>query len=137
MVDFNINLLIKSNDAIYLRDVTSELFLKLVNHEPTHFRTTLGTWMDAIFLGCNDTITDTEEEPAPYHNHHILIGVTFDIYVPKPPCESFTYRAFNTNNSIELNTLLRVCDWSLFNVDAPDLNRLVVSSKGFLCHSKP
>ena len=89
MGDFNINLLLKSNNATYLRDATSELALKVVNHGPTHFRTTPGTWIDAIFVGYSDTITDTENEPASYHNHHNLIGDTIDIYIPKAPCESF------------------------------------------------
>ena len=85
MGDFNINLLLTSNDATYLRDVTNELALKVVDHGPTHFRTTPGTWIDAIFVGCSDTITDIENEPASYHNHHNLIGVTVDIYIYTQP----------------------------------------------------
>ena len=102
MGDFNINLLLKSNDTTYLRDVTGELALKVVNHGPTHHRTTPDTWINAIFVDCSDTITDTENKPARYHNHHNLIGVTpLDIYIPKLTCESFTYREFNKINNIE------------------------------------
>ena len=125
MGDFNANLLLTSSDATYLRDVTSELALKVVEHGPTHFSTTPGTWIDAIFVGCIDKIICTENRPAPYHNHHNIIGVTIDRLTLKPPCESFTYRAFNKINVSDLNRILHGCNWSTFNSDAPDLTDMV------------
>ena len=119
--DFNANLLQNSNDAIFLQDMTSELALKVVKHGPTHFATTPATWINAIFVDCNDKISKTENRPAPYHNFHNVIGVTFDRFTPpRVPCDSFNYRAFNKIKADELNCLLRSCDWSSFHSHEPD-----------------
>ena len=80
-----------STDATFLHDITSELTLKVVDLVPTHFATTPGTWIDAIFVDCNDTIAETENRPAPYHNLHNVIGVTLDRFATTVPCDSFSY----------------------------------------------
>ena len=60
MGDLNGNFLQTSNDATRLRDISSELALKVVDHGPTHFATTPATWIDVILVDCNDTITEQE-----------------------------------------------------------------------------
>ena len=125
MGDFNANLLKVSTDATFLRDLTSELALKVAEHGPTNFTTVPGTWIDAIFVDSNDTIIDTENRPAPYHNSHNLMSVTLNMTTSSAPCESFTYRAFNNINPEELNSLLENCDWSPFDNVTPDLNDML------------
>ena len=85
MGDFNANLLTTSVDETYLRVITSELALKVVEHPATNFTTLLGTWIDAIFVDSDDTITEIENRPPPYNNTHNLISVTLDR--PTPPAD--------------------------------------------------
>ena len=135
MGDFNANLLKTSIDATYLRDLTSELALKVVEHGATNFTTVPGTWIDAIFVDSNDTIIETENRPVPYHNSHNLTGVTLDRSTPSLPCESFPYRAFNKINPDELNSLLQSCDWSPFDTVSPDLTDMLTKLTDNLSHA--
>ena len=125
MGDFNANLLKVSTDATFLRDLTSELALKVIEHGSTNFTTVPGTWIDAIFVDSNDIIIDTENRPAPYHNSHNLISVTLNRTTSSAPCESFTYRVFNEINPEEVNSLLRNYDWSPFDNVSPDLTDML------------
>ena len=77
---------------------------------PMHFVATPGICIDAIYIDCNDTIAETENLPAPYHNLHNVIGVTFDRFATTVPCDSFTNRAFNKIKADELDILLKSCD---------------------------
>ena len=135
MGDFNANLLKKSPDATFMRDLMGELALKVVEHGPTNFTTVPGTWNDAIFVDSNDSITETENRPAPYHNSHNLISITLNRSVPSVPCNSFTYRAFNKINPDELNSLLGICDWSPFNTVSPDLADMLMRLSDNLTHA--
>ena len=121
MGDFNTNLLTTSVDETYLRDVTSELALKVVEHGATNFTTLPGTWIDDTFMDSDDTITEIENRPAPYNNTHNLISVTLDRPTPPVSYESFSYRSFNKINPDDLNKLLKGYDWSLFDSPSPDL----------------
>ena len=125
MGDFNSNLL--SNDGTYLRDLTNELDMKLVDDGPTHFATSPATWIDAIFVDSNDTIIDKANRPALYPNFHNFITVTLDRSIPLAPSESYTYRAFANINANDLNAFLMSCDWSPVDSDsgAPDLMEML------------
>ena len=87
------------------------------------------------FIDSNDSIIETENRPAPYHNSHNLIGVTLDRSTPPLPCESFTYRAFNKINPEELISLLKSCDWSLFDTVSPDLTDMLTKLTDNLSHA--
>ena len=94
MGDFNFNLL-SVNEGKFLRNLAKELALEIGNHGPTHFKTLPGTWIDTILIDSNETILTSENQPAPFKNHHNLIEVMLDLTPPTPPCDSFTYRDFN------------------------------------------
>ena len=123
MSDFNANLLRTSTDATHLRDLTSELALKVVEHGVTNF------------VDSNDTIIETENRPAPYLNSYNLIGVTLYRSTTSLLCESFTYRAFNKINPDELNSFLQTCDWSPFDTVSPDLTDILTKLTDNLSHA--
>ena len=125
MGDFNTNLLTTSKDETFLRDLTSELVLKVVEHGPTNFTTVPGKWIDAIFVNADDTITETENQLAPFHNTHNIISVTLDRSTPTLSRTSFSYRPYNKINSDELNSFLQGCDWSSIDSDSPDLTHML------------
>ena len=125
MGDFNADFLTTSKDETFLRDLTSELALKVVEHGPTNFTTVPGKWIDAIFDNADDTITETENRPAPFYNTHNLISVTLDRSTPTLSCSSFSYRPYNKINSDELNLFFQGCDWSLIDSDSPDLTHML------------
>ena len=104
--DFNTNLLTTSKDETFLRDLTSDLALKVVEHGPTNFTTAPGKWVDVIFVNADDTITETGNRPAPFHNTHNIINVTLDRSTPTLSCTSFSYRPYNKIHSDELNSFL-------------------------------
>lgn len=125
MGDFNTNLLTTSLDETYLRDVTGELALKVVEHGATNFTTMPGTWIDAVFVDGDNVVTEIENRPAPYNNSHNIISVTVDRPAPSVPGESFSYRAFKKINPVDLNALLSGCDWSSFDSPKPDLTDMI------------
>ena len=110
---------------VNLCNLAGELALKIVNHGPTHFKTLPGTWIDAILIDSNETILTSENQPAPFKNHHNLIEVTLDLTPPAPSCASFTYRDFNKVNASELNYALAGCDWMPFDSTLSDLETLL------------
>ena len=92
MGDFNTNLLSTEIDTRFLLDLAGELALKVIDHGPTHFATLPGTWIDVIFVGINDGVLASDNQPAPYHNRHNIIDVVLDTSTPSPQSDAFTYR---------------------------------------------
>ena len=93
MGDFNADLLNKNTDSKFIRSLTSELSLQIINHRATHRPPgsfDMRTWIDIICVDDNDKILSYNNKIPLFRSRHNLIDVEIELFIPKPPCESFT-----------------------------------------------
>ena len=104
MGDFNADLLSKSSEAAFLKD--------LVNQGPTNHAGNSHTCIDMICFDDNDEIMDRGQVAANFNNTHDLIYVTIEPLIITPPTASFSYRKYKdiTRNELRCTTELRT--WS-------------------------
>ena len=104
MGDFNADLLSKSSEAAFLKD--------LVNQGPTNHAGNSHTCIDMICFDDNDEIMDRGQVAANFNNTHDLIYVTIKPHIITPPTASFSYRKYKDITLHNLTQYLETCDWT-------------------------
>ena len=92
MGDLNADLLSRSSEVKFLRDLINELSLKVVNQGPTKHVWNPHTSTDVICVDDNNEILDQGQRSANFNNTHELIHITIKPHIIAPPSELFTYR---------------------------------------------
>lgn len=121
MGDFNANLLSSSADEKFMRNLESDLSLKIVEHGATHHTDVSHTWIDAIMDDDNDEILTAGNRIAIFSSRHTIIDVTIRVHTEQTSIPSaFTCRDFKSVESSQLISILENCDWSL--LDRPEVD---------------
>ena len=94
MGDLNADLLSKSSEAEFFRDLINELSLKVVNQGHTNHVGNFHTWIDVVCVDDNDEILAQGQESANFNNTHDLLHVTIKPHITAPPSDSFTFRKY-------------------------------------------
>ena len=109
----NANLLSDTSDTRYLRDLFSELSLKVVNHGPTNFPLHgQPLCIDLICFEDSDVILNFRVGMPTFHSCQAKIEVTLEKFVP-PHTVEFTYRNIKGITSTQLAENLNGYDWSV------------------------
>ena len=126
MGDLNSNLLSHSSDTRNLRDLFSEISLKVVNHGPTHFP--LGgrpSWIDLICVDDSDTNLASGIKMPTFHSLHAKIDVTLEKLVPSHTLNQFTYRNIKGISDDRLAEHLNGCDWSPCQLEGESIDAVL------------
>ena len=67
------------------------------------------TWINIICVDNKDKILSYNNKIPLFRSCHNLIDVKIELFIPKPPCESFTYRKLNNITSEAINEFLICC----------------------------
>lgn len=108
MGDLNANLLSSSADVKFVRNLTNELALKIVDHGATHHHTNGShTLIDVIFVDDNDEVLSSGNRMATFPSRHTIIDVTIKIHsFVTTNLATFTYRDFKSIDSAHLISVL-------------------------------
>ena len=123
-------------DAFTIRNLATELTLKIIQHGPTHHKTpTTHTWIDLILTDENDEVLEFENNCLPSFGKHAIIDVTLNYYVPEPVGHTFSYRDYKSICPKALNDMLACCDWASMNSLESDLEGALDSLNSNLNHA--
>ena len=128
MGDLNTDLLINSNSNTFVRDLFNELSLKIIDHGATRRppgSSICKSWIDVMCIDSNDVSRNHSNRIPTFGTDHNLIDVEIEIFLPKPPKETFPYRKFNDITPEAINEALTQLDWSDFSAVGFDLNQAV------------
>lgn len=117
MGDFNADLLTNSSDSQLILSLADELSLQVIDHKATNRplgSTELKTWIDIILVDGNDNVLSSNNKVASIHTSNNLIDVEIELFIPKPPNESFSFRKYNDITPEAINGFLTECDWAPF-----------------------
>ena len=117
MGDLNADLLVDNCKSRYIKRLFNELSLQIINHDATNRPPGLKdtkTWIDVICVDNNDIVLSYNNKVPPFHSGHNLIDVQIELYIPKPPTGTFTYRKFKDITPEAINEYLAACDWTPF-----------------------
>ena len=109
---------ILNNNSRFIKRLTDELSLQIVNHGATHRSNgslVPKTWIDVICIDCNDTILSYNNKHVPCKRHN-LIDVKIELFLPKPPQVDFTFRQFNKITPEAISGFLISYVWSPFDI---------------------
>ena len=113
MDDLNTDLLSEWNDAKFVRRLSEELCLQLIQHSPTHFTQSSSTWLDVILVDDIDMIIDSSNIPAAFHNDHNIITTSISYNsIQVPNSKTIQYRDFKNLSVSDLNNFLSLSNWS-------------------------
>ena len=120
MGDFNTDMLIDSCNTSFVKDLFNELSLQVINHHATRRppgSSICKTWIDVIYVDNNDVVCNRHNKIPPFMSDHNLIEVEIQIFLPRIPKETFSYRKLYSILSPEaINEALIRSDWSDFSV---------------------
>ena len=117
MGDLNADLLSINGDKNTILNLADELSLQVVSHNATHRppgSIEPRTWIDVMLVDKNDKILSYNSKIPNFHTSHNIIDVEIELFIPKPPSESFTYRKFKNITPENINEFLTKCDWTPF-----------------------
>ena len=123
MGDLNAALLKNNSGSRFIKSLTNELSLKIINHGHTH-RTSGSTvpesWLDLICVDNSDVVLNNTNKLPPFCTDHNLINVKIKLFIPKPPKDVFSYRKLNKICPESIFEVLNSYDWSPFRESCLD-----------------
>ena len=123
MGDLNTDMLVESCNTSFVKDLFKELSLQVINHHATRRppgTSICKTWIDVICVDNNDTVCNHQNKIPPFMSDHNLIEVEIQIFLPRIPKETFSYRKLNSITPEAINEVLSRSDWRDFS--ATDFN---------------
>ena len=123
MGDINTDMLTDNSNTSFVKRLFNELSLQVINHCATRRppgSSICKTWIDVICVDSNDTVRSYYNKIHPFLSDHNLIDVEKEIFLPKIPKETFSYRKLNDITPEAINEVLTLSDWSEF--DTVNLN---------------
>ena len=99
--DLNADLLKDGHEAQFVRKLSAELSLQVVQHGPTNHHTRSShTYIDLILVDENDTVLDDDNIPANFHSTHNIIDVSLT-WIKQPLENTLNCLCDNLTRAIE------------------------------------